>query len=146
MSSLVQPILQGYIHMKISQGQTPCPCGNKKTFKNCCGPYIFGQQKPTHPEQLMRSRYSANAKKAYKYIATSWHAKNRPKKMTPNGKIHWLKLEIINTQEEHNQGWVEFKAYYSHNNQQHILHEKSFFIKEDDQWWYVNGDIIQQSG
>ena len=130
--------------MKIPKGKTPCPCGSKKSLEACCGPFVFGKQKPDSPEALMRSRYTANVKKAYKYVADSWHSKSKPSKITSGGKTNWLGLEVLNSKQEDNRGWVEFKAFYGHGTHQHALHEKSFFLFEDNQWWYVDGEIIHQ--
>lgn len=130
--------------MKIPQGKTPCPCGTQLTFESCCGRFIFNQQKPDSVEALMRSRYSANIKKAYKYLVDSWQPAHRPKKISASSKVQWLKLEVISAQQQDNTGSVEFKAYYGHGNHQHALHEKSYFVFENTQWWYTHGDIIEQ--
>ena len=36
-----------------------CPCGNSKSYENCCEPIIEGKAAPTSAEELMKSRYTA---------------------------------------------------------------------------------------
>ncbi len=91
----------------------------------------------------MRSRYSAYYIKEADYLLATTHTSTRKhhnKKdilafATEN---HWVKLEIINSSET----IVEFKAYYldSHLTPQ-IHHEKSTFKKEEDRWYYVDGEF-----
>jgi SEC-C motif-containing protein len=51
----------------------------------------------------------------------------------------WQHLEIVDYSEE----MVEFKAYYIFAKKQHLHHEKSVFIKENDMWKYVDGEIYE---
>ena len=48
-----------------------CPCGSGRPYEDCCGPYIAGKAKPATAEALMRSRYTAYAKKEIDYIVQS---------------------------------------------------------------------------
>lgn len=50
-----------------------CYCGSAQDFAICCLPFIEGQQKPTTPEQLMRSRYSAYCVANIHYIHQTYH-------------------------------------------------------------------------
>jgi SEC-C motif-containing protein len=57
-------------------------------------------------------------------------------------KCEWTKLEIIDAPEagKHaKEGIVEFKAYYNFEGAEHILHERSKFMKLDNQWYYIAG-------
>ena len=38
---------------------------------------------------------------------------------------------------------VEFKAYYIFDGKQHMHHEKSTFLKVNDMWKYVDGEIYE---
>lgn len=54
----------------------------------------------------------------------------------------WIKLEIIDASvitKNSKDGVIEFKAYYNFEGSQHILHERSKFMKLDNQWYYVSG-------
>ena len=64
----------------------------------------------------------------------------------------WRKLEIVDAPEVPKygkEGLVEFKAHYTLKNADHVLHERSKFIKEDGQWFYVSAQhknpVIQTS-
>lgn len=119
-----------------------CYCDSGKLFSDCCQPYILGVRKAPTAEALMRSRYSAYAvhNAEYLWLTTS------PKERKNHSKAdmlewaksnQWLKLEVLNASET----IVEFKAYYlDYRLVAHVHHEKSFFMKEGDSWYYVNGE------
>jgi SEC-C motif-containing protein len=123
--------------------ETNCYCGSNKPFINCCEPFLLDTQKAPTAEALMRSRYSAYAVQNVDYLISTTHPSTRKyhnKKDTLAFAIenHWMKLEIINSSET----IVEFKAYYLDNNlKAQIHHEKSTFKKEDDSWYYVDGEF-----
>ncbi len=56
----------------------------------------------------------------------------------------WLGLTVINTNKGKKNdaiGYVEFEAIYQVNEPRQ-LHERSKFIKDNGQWFYVEGDIL----
>jgi len=119
-----------------------CYCGSGKNFDNCCEPYIKGTLKAPTAQTLMRSRYSAYAVHNADYL---WQT-TAPKERRHHSKAailewaktnQWLKLEVLNATET----MVEFKAYYLDGLLlARVHHEKSRFIKEDDSWYYVDGE------
>jgi len=119
-----------------------CYCGSGKNFDNCCEPYIKGTLKAPTAQTLMRSRYSAYAVHNADYL---WQT-TAPKERRHHSKAailewaktnQWLKLEVLNATET----MVEFKAYYLDGLLlAQVHHEKSRFIKEDDSWYYVDGE------
>ena len=119
-----------------------CYCNSNKSFSTCCEPYILGTQKAPTTESLMRSRYSAYCIQNIDYLLETTHISTR--KMHNKTEIllfasqnQWVKLEIINTFES----IVEFKAFYSDSKlKPQIHHEKSTFKKEEEGWFYVDGD------
>ncbi|MBT6842355.1 MAG: YchJ family protein [Candidatus Melainabacteria bacterium] len=125
----------------------PCPCGTKLEYQDCCELYHKGEAKPETAEQLMRSRYSAFAKKNEQYILDTWHPSEN------NGEIDlkkdltwWLGLVILNTslgQAGDTTGEVEFVASYRLRKKEYKLHERSSFVKEDGQWFYVDGVLVK---
>ena len=134
--------------------QSLCFCGSSKFFKSCCGPFLVGKKSPLTAEQLMRSRYSAFATKNADYIketmkepALSHFDENYIK----NSPIFWLKCEIIQTKKglSHDiEGEVLFKAYFKNypaDEDTHVLTERSFFRKDGEKWFYVDGqtDIVE---
>jgi SEC-C motif-containing protein len=118
-----------------------CYCGHSLSFENCCQPIINGIKKASSAEELMRSRYSAYCTQAADYLVNTTHLSTR--KFHKKSDIlewsksnDWLKLEIIAA----NETTVEFKAFYLYENgKAQMHHEKSTFIFEDGNWFYVDG-------
>ena len=89
----------------------------------------------------MRSRYSAYAVHNADYL---WET-TAPKERRNHTKAdilewaksnQWLKLEVLHATET----TIEFKAYYLDDMlMARVHHEESFFMKEDENWYYVNG-------
>ncbi len=122
-----------------------CPCGSGEPYSTCCGPYLKGQTSAPTAEALMRSRYTAYAKGDDSYLLTSWHESTRPSSMDSDTlPTAWLSLKVIHTEaggENDQEGIVEFKARYSHSSHQGMVHEVSSFVKEDNSWYYVDGEL-----
>ena len=120
---------------------TNCYCCSGKPFANCCEPYINATKKAPTAEALMRSRYSAYCVQAGDYLVATTHSSTRKfhKKediMTWSKSNQWLNLEILNATET----VVEFKAYFLDERlKANMHHEKSTFVKEDGNWFYVDG-------
>jgi len=100
-----------------------------------------------NPEQLMRSRYSAFCTKDIEYLISTHH----PSRQQPDEKdalektinqTKWLGLKIIKTVLNQDTGYVEFAAFYK-NTEIGQLHENSKFIKEQDQWFYLDGVLME---
>ncbi|WP_404340445.1 YchJ family protein [Pseudoalteromonas mariniglutinosa] len=126
---------------------TLCPCGSMLSYTSCCQPLHLGEHIADTPAQLMRSRYCAyalkNASYVYSTYARSQQAANSLHEITDfANSCRFTQLTIINSNHTDNQGVVEFKANYFYENLFCELHEKSRFIKEDNQWRYFDGDII----
>lgn len=122
----------------------PCPCGIKKDYAECCGPFIEDRQVPSTPEALMRSRYSAYTQANMDYIAQTMKspAKDRfdagsAEEWAKN--VEWLKLEVKTSSVEDKKGFVEFIAYFKEKGEIHTLHEMSEFRLDDGKWFYVDG-------
>jgi len=124
---------------------TDCVCGSRKAFTQCCQPLLDGVRPATTPEQLMRSRYSAYALGGYgEYLLRTWFApmaKNLSIAELSRSDNEWIKLQIIDTGAENNNGWVEFKASYKDNNRIVEMHEKSVFIRQGAHWFYIGGEV-----
>lgn len=128
-----------------------CYCGTKKTFEECCQPFIEGNAKTSTAEELMRSRYSAYVIVAVEYIISSTHPSSRRFYNVEDieqwaKSSHWEKLEIISTAEglpKAKKGIVEFKAYYTDaDGNPQIHHERSNFRKELGKWFFVEGKVF----
>jgi len=118
-----------------------CPCG-KGRYADCCGRYHNGLTAPD-AESLMRSRYSAYALKLTDYLLTTWHPSTRPATLDlASDNEKWLGLEIKKhaiQSAEH--ATVEFVARYKIAGRAHRLHEISRFVRENGQWFYVDGEF-----
>ncbi|APG66407.1 Sec-C motif domain protein [Tenacibaculum todarodis] len=115
-----------------------CPCNPHKTYKNCCQKAHLNIKSVTTPEALMRSRYSAFVLANIDYLQKSHHSKTRPSKLENKEilawtkSVEWVKLDVLNSTENS----VEFKAYFYENGSLNVIHEHSFFEKENNHWVY----------
>ncbi|WP_040280667.1 YchJ family protein [Psychroserpens damuponensis] len=122
-----------------------CYCGNIKTYTTCCQVFHLNPKKTQTAEQLMRSRYSAFVLADGDYLMATHHSSTRPikekKAIVKWAKsVQWIKLEVIETtkgSEKDTEGTVTFNAYFFENGKADTIHEKSAFIKENNQWFYL---------
>ncbi len=141
--------MKSSINILKKMSDLPCFCGSKKLFSNCCQPFLEGRCNASTPELLMRSRYSAFCKKNIEYLIATSHPSRR--KLDDRQQLErtcettqWLALKMIaaSIDKTHpDTGVVEFVAFYQ---AQVIgqLHEKSTFVREKGQWYYLKGDIL----
>jgi SEC-C motif-containing protein len=135
-----------------------CYCGSRNKFSACCLPVISQQIVAESPEQLMRSRYSAYATKNAEYIFNTY-AKKSQQQQSIQEILHWAKetkwlsLTInnasdfperhINLKPQPTLPTVSFSAYYLHQKQYFLMRETSRFIIENNQWYYLDGDVSE---
>jgi len=124
-----------------------CACGREKLYTNCCGLIHKNISLAITAEDLMRSRYTAFVKANINYLQKSHHSTTRPTDKeagqikTWAESVSWLKLEIVETTNgllRDTSGTVTFKAYFLENGRMDIIHENSFFEKENGLWMYKN--------
>ena len=92
----------------------------------------------------MRSRYSAYVLQLEDYLLKTWHQSTRPTEaLFDDQKTQWLELKVKSFTESTDQqsATVEFVAIYKINGKAHRLHEISRFVREGDQWFYVDGQF-----
>ncbi|EXJ12760.1 MULTISPECIES: YchJ family protein [Nitrincola] len=126
-----------------------CPCQSGKPFMMCCAPAINGYRPAKTAEALMRSRYTAFSIGAVDYlIHTTAPEKRQPEDqevLNEQTQITvWTKLEILSTQQGKigdSEGTVEFKASFETPEDSGTLHEISRFRFDDNQWFYVDGEL-----
>lgn len=136
--------------------QSYCPCGSGAAFQHCCAPCLDGSRPAQTAEQLMRSRYTAHVVCEVDYLLRTWRCPD-PAAVDPAAVRRWAQqsewhgLTVHRTLQggaEDGQGWVEFTATYRDKTapaaalQQH--REKSWFIRENGHWFYVDGEDPQQ--
>jgi SEC-C motif-containing protein len=121
-----------------------CPCGTVKPYPECCGRYIDTPAAAPTAEALMRSRYTAYTQLNETYLLATWHASTRPTSLalateTPT---KWLGLTVKNHQQpDETHATVTFTARYKINGRAYSLHEISRFVREEAQWFYVDGVV-----
>ncbi|QFY44322.1 hypothetical protein F6R98_18180 [Candidatus Methylospira mobilis] len=126
---------------------SPCPCGSGKKFSDCCGRYLDGGEYADDAERLMRSRYSAYTLRREDYLLATWYVSTRPAALhLEETDIHtrWLGLNVKRyycNPLQPDRAEVEFVARYKNGGgRAHRLHEISHFVREQDRWFYVDGE------
>ncbi|WP_341236615.1 YchJ family metal-binding protein [uncultured Limnobacter sp.] len=122
-----------------------CPCG-KGSYASCCEPFHINVALPPTAEALMRSRYSAYAMGLSDYVLSTWHASTRPNQLDLQQELaqgQWLGLNVKGHWPQGKHAEVEFVARYKpHSGPASRLHERSRFVQENGQWFYVDGDLF----
>jgi SEC-C motif-containing protein len=119
----------------------PCPCGNQKSYAECCGRCHSGNPAPD-AESLMRSRYSAYVKHLETYLLATWHPTTRPERLdlAAAAATKWLGLEVKRHEVTGaDSASVEFVARFKVGGRAQRQHELSRFVREDGRWYYVDG-------
>ncbi len=127
-----------------------CPCGSEAELDQCCGPIIAGEAAPT-AEALMRSRFTAFVQADMDHVENTQIKDDdddfdRAAAEDDAGKIEWLRLEILDTDqggESDDAGMVEFAAHFKRDGVTGIHREKSNFRRENGNWLYVDGDVAK---
>jgi SEC-C motif domain protein len=94
-------------------------------------------------EALMRSRYSAYVLGLGDYLIATWHPSTRPSRLepAPPGQ-RWLGLEVRRrAQADADHAEVEFVARSKLGGRAQRLHEVSRFVRENDRWYYLDGEL-----
>lgn len=124
---------------------SPCPCGTKLPYGQCCGRWHEGPEHLQAPtaEALMRSRYSAFVLGLHDYLLATWHPGTRPAVLEPaEPGLRWLGLDVKrHERQDDTHATVEFVARSKLGGRAHRLHELSRFVREDGRWYYVDGDM-----
>lgn len=135
--------------MTITHDNGTCLCGSGKTYSDCCGHYHSGELSPPTAEALMRSRFTAYARRDIDYLLASWDPGKRPLTIDFSKETaEWQKLEIIGTKKgepKDSKGIVEFKAYYTQDGEDCFMHEISRFVKTGSRWLYLDG-LVKAAG
>jgi SEC-C motif domain protein len=130
------------------QATSPCPCGSLRAYGDCCGRFHAGAPAPD-AEALMRSRYCAYVLLDGDYLLATWHARTRPASLdlAAGHRTKWLGLEVrrhVTTGDD--SAVVEFIARFKLGWRTRKLHETSRFLRENNRWYYVDGDVPDIDG
>ena len=94
----------------------------------------------------MRSRYSAFVKQDADYLVKTWHpscqaATFRDDIQSGFSRTEWLGLTVFATEAGRtpDEGFVSFVARFHENNKNGAIIERSRFLKENGQWYYIDG-------
>jgi SEC-C motif-containing protein len=112
---------------------TPCPCGTGKAYDACCGPLLANAAQAGTPEQLMRSRYTANVRGDADHLFRTWHPRTRPDEVSPDPGTRWTGLQVLAAEGD----TVEFVASWEGGS----MHEVSRFEQRAGRWVYVDGVV-----
>lgn len=130
---------------------TDCYCGSGQEYQYCCQPIHTSPQQAQTPEQLMRARYSAHVLGLIDFVVDTYHPSCQADKqrddIADSINSQWQKLVVLRSWPgcNENEGFVHFKAFYQSGQHKHCLEEQSRFIREHDQWFYIDG-CFPQSG
>lgn len=129
----------------------PCPCGSEREYEACCGSYIQGGLIPQHPEQLMRSRYTAYTQANIDYIiqtmcGAALKGFNAVEASAWATSVQWMELKVLNASETGDEGVVEYAAYFVLQNQMQELRERSHFVRQNGRWFYDGELKLQKIG
>lgn len=119
-----------------------CPCLGGLPFEECCGVFIAGEASAPTAERLMRSRYTAYARQEPAYLLATWHPSTRPASLELDPTVRWYRLDILSRTRGgmlDSDGTVEFRASYRSGDQTGSQHELSRFVREGQQWFYLDG-------
>ncbi|MCA9614964.1 MAG: YchJ family metal-binding protein [Polyangiales bacterium] len=133
-----------------------CPCGSGRPYGECCGVYHAGEEPPT-AEALMRSRFSAFAKRDFDYVWKTLHADHAEKRDGAD-RATWLeeirkgtkllrykKLRVLDVSEGPDvEGYhhVLFHVLVMRNRQDVSFAEDSRFQHDGEGWRYVDGTLL----
>ncbi|MFC5078042.1 hypothetical protein VTH8203_02935 [Vibrio thalassae] len=126
---------------------TSCYCGNHLPFESCCLPIHKDVKKAVKPEQLMRARFSAHKTNNVDFVVATYHpscnAELERDSIADSINSNWTTLNVLVSEygaNEH-EGFVSFEAYLEENGFEYCLAERSRFLFENGQWFYVDGEL-----
>ena len=109
-------------------------------YEQCCGRFHRAQSQAPTAEALMRSRYSAFARRDEAYLLRTWHPSSRPASIGFDEELRWVRLEITGGTGGalfDTTGTVTFAAHYTESGRPGVLREDSSFVREDGEWLYL---------
>ncbi len=136
--------------MKLNKNSN-CPCGSNRLYKDCCKIYHKGIVPKTSLE-LMKARFSAYVIGDAEFIMRTTHPQNEQFRTSPkqwrseilyfSKTTHLEELKILKFEEDEHNGFVEFNLIFIQDNVASRLHEKSYFVKSNEEWLYIKGEFV----
>jgi len=122
-----------------------CLCGSDLSYAQCCGLLHSGKSHATTAKALMRARFTAYAMRNGDYLLQTWDVPSRPEAIDFSKETGvWTSLDIISTKkgaEKDSKGIVEFKAYFTQDDEAKVMNEISRFVKKQGHWFYLDGKV-----
>ena len=92
----------------------------------------------------MRSRYSAYVLGLREYLLATWHDSTRPQVLEMEPATRWLGLQVKEHRVAGDRAEVAFVARYRIGGGSAVrMAERSRFVREGGQWYYVDGDTVE---
>jgi SEC-C motif-containing protein len=111
-------------------------------FAGCCGRFLAGEAHAPTPEALMRSRYTAFARRDIDYLVAT-HDHPQPERLRQElrsniGQQHWLKLSVEQVEDgAADTGYVTFCATFVEAGRMGKFRERSEFHRRSGRWYYA---------
>jgi SEC-C motif domain protein len=131
-----------------------CPCTSGRAYRACCGPFHRGERAAPDAEALMRSRFSAYARKDGAYLYHTLHEEH-PDRSRPEAEVvrefvagasalRFMGLTILDRSPPDDRGIarVLFVANIFQKGRDLSFAELSEFAHDGDGWRYLRGRII----
>lgn len=131
-----------------------CPCGSGRPYKACCEPFHRGAREAPDAEALMRSRFSAFAKKEAVYLRRTLHPDHEDRQIDEAVLLEHLRaaardnryagLAILDKAEPDADGIarVLFFARVFHKSTDRSFAELSDFAHDGEGWRYLRGTLL----
>ncbi len=126
-----------------------CPCGSGNSYETCCEPMIRGTEPATTAEAMLRSRYTAHAKREVGYIVQTTHPDKRSDEDEKTvdrwtRKTEWHSLKILESENggpEDDEGTLSFEASYTEKGEKRKHQEIATFKKVDGTWYFYDAEM-----
>ncbi len=125
----------------------PCRCHSGKSYQDCCYPIHQDVKLATRPEQLMRARYCAHELELVDFVVETYHpscnAQEERDAIAESIAGNWCLLEVVSSEvgATPDEGFVTFNAYFIEDKRRYSMTERSRFVRENGQWYYLDGEM-----
>lgn len=128
-----------------------CPCCSGSPYARCCAPYHRGEREAPDAETLMRSRFSAYARKEAAYVYRTLHPEHEDRKRPETevmreirdatSSLKFMRLTVLDRETPDEQGIarVLFLARVFEKGQNRTFVELSDFKHDGVGWRYLRG-------
>lgn len=135
-----------------------CPCGSKRDYADCCGPYHSGEREAPDAIALMRSRYSAFVRGDDEYLLRTLHPDHADREAGDPAVRRSLKetfrryryggLRVLDHRLPGSDGLAEvlFHARVREGSRDRSFVERSYFALDGGGWRYLAGDMLPSAG